>query len=345
MSPDEAIVVDDYTPADNAACLMIERLAVQGHTWRLSFRRSAFHRRAGNFETHQVLVARLADRVVGTVAGAVKDVVLFGESAKAAFYFDLRVHPEYRRHHVGRRLTAAIMDWGAQRSDFGYSYFVADNASIHALSALFGVEHAGGYRYLVLPTCRRTAPRTPVLRATLSDVHDAHLATVPPYDLYADPRRGGRTDAWVASWLAGDGRRRAGASVWDNTAILAEVLEGEPLAMRCAARALRTWPWRGLPVPRLPLPGEPLKSWYLFDVFGTDPGLVVDVVRHIAAEAREQDIDWLYLPHVAGDAWPAAVRREVPSIIAPHVAYDLQAKWPRGPFPAIRRPYVDIRDL
>jgi len=343
MPPDDGLVIDDYTAADDEACLEIDRLAPQGAAWRLSFRRQAFSRRAENFDNHRVLVARLEGRVVGAVACAVKDVVLLGEPLKAAFFLDLRVDSSCRRRRVGRRLTAAIMDWGQRQADFGYSYFVADNASVHSLSALFGVEHAGGFRYLVLPTCRRSAPRAQARRSTLAEVHEAHLAAVAPYDFHTDPRRGGRTDGWVSSWLADDGRRRGGASVWDNSAILAEVLERAPLPVRCAARAFRAWPRPGLP--RLPLPGERIRSWYLFDVFGTDPAIVVDVVRRIAAEAREQGIDWLYLPHVDGDAWPDAVRREAPSFFAPRVAYDLQAAWPRGPFPAIRRPYVDIRDL
>jgi GNAT superfamily N-acetyltransferase len=341
--PDDGLVIGGYTAADDEACLEIDRLAPQGAAWRLSFRRAAFSRRAENFDHHRVLVARLEGRVVGAVACAVKDVVLLGESLKAAFYFDLRVDPACRRRRVGRRLTAAIMDWGRRQADFSYSYFVADNASVRSLSALFGVERAGGFRYLVLPTCRRSAPRTPVTRSTLDDVHEAHLEVVAPYDFHTDPRRGGRTDGWVSSWLAGDGRRRGGASVWDNSAILAEVLERAPLTMRCAARAFRAWPRPGLP--RLPLPGERIRSWYLFDVFGTDTEIVVDVVRRVAAEAREQGIDWLYLPHVDGDDWPDAVRGEALSFFAPRVAYDLQATWPRGPFPAIRRPYVDIRDL
>jgi GNAT superfamily N-acetyltransferase len=343
MPPADGLVIGGYTAADDEACLEIDRLAPQGAAWRLSFRREAFARRAENFDNHRVLVARLEGRVVGAVACAVKDVVLLGEPLKAAFYFDLRVDPACRRRRVGRRLTAAIMDWGRRQADFGYSYFVADNASVRSLSALFGVERAGGFRYLVLPTCRRTAPRTPVTRSTLDDVHEAHLEAVAPYDFHTDPRRGGRTDGWVSSWLACDGTRRGGASVWDNSAILAEVLVRAPLTMRCAARAFRAWPRPGLP--RLSLPGERIRSWYLFDVFGTDTAIVVDVVRRIAAEAREHDIDWLYLPHVDGDAWPDAVRREAVPFFAPRVAYDLQATWARGPFPAIRRPYVDIRDL
>ena len=85
--------------------------------------------------------------------------------------------------------------------------------------------------------------------------------------------------------------------------------------------------------------------WYLFDVFGTDPGIVVDVVRRVTAEAREHGIDWCHVPHVKGDTCVEALRDEVPHMFAPRVGYHLLGASRRGPVAPLERIYVDIRDL
>ena len=68
--------IEDYDPArDNEQCLALERAAPQGEAFRLSFRRSSYHRRAENFDDHRLLVARLEGLVVGVAAVAFKDVL------------------------------------------------------------------------------------------------------------------------------------------------------------------------------------------------------------------------------------------------------------------------------
>jgi GNAT superfamily N-acetyltransferase len=340
----DGLVTAEYQPSDSDECLALERLAPQGGAYRLSFRRSTFHRRAENFDRHKLLVARLDGRLVGVAAVAWKDVVLLGKPLRAAFYFDLRVHPDVRGREIGKRLSGEIAWFGTNESDFGYSYMMGDNATAIRVARFFQSEVAAGYAYLVLPTYRERAPRLHVERTTLDEAHATLLHNVPPFDLYTDPRKGGRTDPWVASWIVRDGERVAACSAWDNTAILAEVIEAEPPVMNAAAHAFRTWPLRLARLPHLPVPGEQLRSWYLFDVSG-DPDLVVDLVRAVSAEARARGVDWLYLPHVPGDAWPEVVRAEVPSVFAPLVPYHLLAGWARGPFPKLNRIYVDVRDL
>jgi GNAT superfamily N-acetyltransferase len=343
--PDDGLVIAEYVAGDSDECLALERLCIQGDGYRLSFRRRVFHRRAENFRTHRLIVGRMDGRLVGVGAVALKDVVLHGEPLRAAFYFDLRVHPEYRRRRIGRRIFDALTSLAEQDSRFGYSSIMADNARAHRMAVAFQTRVLGTFAYLVLPTYRERTPRTPVAHASMQETHAELLRVAPPWDLYTNPLEGGRTDAWVSSFIARDGHRIGGCSVWDNREILGEVVEALPPMARVAGRLFRAWPLSRAHLPHLPVAGEMLRSWYLFDVFGTDPDIAVDVVRRVTAEARECGIDWCHVPHVAGDIWVEALRDEVPHPFAPRVPYHLLGASRRGPVALLQRIYVDIRDL
>jgi len=343
MPDDDRVTIEEYDPArDNEPCLALERVAPQGEKYRLSFRRSTYHRRARNFADHRLLVARLSGMVVGVAAVAFKDVVLLGSARRAAFYFDLRVHPEHRRRGVAWRLTKEIVRVGEARSDFGYCYIIADNRAARVLTWFRAKAPAACYRLLVYPTYRRRRSRAPVRPATMAEVHAGLLRSAPGYDLYTDPLAGGNTAAWVASWLTEGG---SGCTAWSNESILAEVVEAIPAGMRAAGRLLESWPLRLIPHPHIPRPGEQLRSWYLTDVFGPSPADVADLLRFVSARAAENDIDYLYVPWVEGDDWVETAKADLPRLFAPEFEYLLFAGSRRGPLPTLRRVYVDIRDL
>jgi GNAT superfamily N-acetyltransferase len=343
--PDDGLVIAEYAARDSDECLALERLSPQGDAFRLSFRRSVFHRRAENFRTHRLIVGRIEGMLVGVGAVALKDVELHGEPLRAAFYFDLRVHPAYRGRRIGRRIFDQLTSFAGQESEFGYSSIMADNTTAHRMAGAFQTRVLGTFAYLVLPTYRERAPRTPVAQASMQETHAALLRVAPPWDLYTNPLEGGRTDAWVTSFIARDGDRMGGCSVWDNREILGEVVEALPPMARVAGRLFRAWPLSRAHLPHLPVAGEMLRSWYLFDVFGTDPDIAVDVVRRVTVEARASGIDWCHVPHVAGDLWVDALRDEVPHLFAPRVPYHLLGASRRGPVAPLQRIYVDIRDL
>ena len=268
-----------------------------------------------------------------------------GEPLRAAFYFDLRVHPEHRRQGIGRRIFGALTSYAGRESEFGYSSIMADNTTAHRMAEAFRTHVLGTFVYLVFPTHRDRAPRTLVERASMQETHATLLRVAPPYDLYTNPLEGGGADAWVTSFIAREGNRIGGCSVWDNREILGEVVEALPPVVQVAGRLFRAWPLSRAQLPHLPVPGEMLRSWYLFDVFGTDPDIVVDVVRRVTAEARGRGIDWCHVPHVTGDIWVDALRDEVPRLFAPRVPYHVLGASRRGPVAPLRRIYVDIRDL
>jgi GNAT superfamily N-acetyltransferase len=288
----------------------LDRTAVQGDAFRLSFHRSTFHRRAENFTDHVLYTGWMDGRLVALLAVGYKDVVLQGSPMRAGFAFDLRVHPDFRRRGIGRRIVHDAIDHGRSIADFGYLWLIDDNRAAQALAGLFDAEVEG------------------------------------PFDLYSDPRRRGNLEPHVSSWIVRDGRDVAGCSVWDNRDILGEVVEALPLRLRMARALFESPLLRGSELPHIPQTGEQVRSWYLFDAFATRPDLAVDLIRHLAHLAREQDIDFCHLPHIESQTWVSAVRAEVPRMFAPVLRYRMLASWDRRePFPRLERIYVDIRDL
>ena len=340
--PDARPAIDAYNPAfDSEPCMALERLTPQGEKYRLSFRRSTFHRRAENFEDHKLLVARADGEIVGVTGVAFKDVRLLGESRRAAFYFDMRVHPRFRRRGVALRLAREILKIGEAGSDIGYCYIIGDNQRAKALTWFRAREPSASCRILVYPTYRRRASRVEPKAASMADVHQRLLAAAPAFDFYTNPLAGGNTSGRVASWITPE----AGCTVWSNEGIMAEVVEALPVWMRSARLILESWPLRAIPHPHLPELGEQLRSWYLTDVFGRDPSMVADLVSFVSDRARDAGVDFLYIPWVEGDEWIRAVKADVPWPFAAELPYLLFAADKKRPLPQLRRIYLDVRDV
>jgi GNAT superfamily N-acetyltransferase len=336
------VVLEPYQPELSQACLALEQACPQGEAFRLSFRRRAFHLRAQNFSEWAILVAREGDRVLGTAAVAGKIVSWFGKRAPAAFFFDLRVHPEARRRGVARRLTREVLDWAQARgTQLHYLYCVQDNRAMRNLASLFGAEAAGGYRYLVWPAYRPLAVETPAQEATAAEVHEACVAASGPFDFYCNPLEGGALQGHVISLLG----EEAGCSLWSNAGILEEVVEATPWVYGALRRLLGAWPLCARPWPHIPHPGEALRSWYVFDFFAARPAAARQLMRQVNNLALARGIDFCYLICTHAPAWLSALREEVPRWFPPLLPYCLLVK------PAIRQRmaplkiYVDIRDL
>ncbi len=339
------LVIADYEADDNSAALELDRKCRQGEAYGLSFRRSTFDRRARNYREWRILVARLRDQLVGTVGMALKDVRLEGESTRGGFFFDLRVHPEYRRAGIARRLAGAALDWAFARAPLVYTYVVADNRITQNLAALLGGANAGSYSYLVYPTYRGARARTEARPATFDEVHEALLAHSPPFQLYSNPRCRPGQQGYVRSWIIRRGTAVAGCSAWSNRGILAEVVERIPLPIRLLRRTLKVWPLRRRAWPHIPDEGEELRSWYIFDFFATGTDAARELMRGVEAEAVASGIDYCYVIHQAEDPWVTALRSDCPRPFAPTITYRRLARMADGSPIRLQRAYVDIRDL
>lgn len=335
----------EYSAADNDEAMALDRLCAQGGAYRLSFRRATFHRRAENFPEWRIRTARLGDTLVGTLGVAIKDAVLRGKETRAAFLFDLRVHPAHRRRGIARRLGEDAVRWAFERAPFAYIYVVADNRVTQHLAGILGGTPAGGYRYLVYPTYRSGRSAGGVDAVDHATARDALLRHAPPFDFSCPasfrPGEGGYRGSWLVHW----GRHAAGCSAWSNRGILGEVVERLPAGLRLARRVLGSRPFTSRPWPHIPDPGEELRSWYLFDFFATDGEVARGLLRGVEEEARRHDVDYCYVIHQAGEPWVPALRSDLPRLFAPTIPYRLLARAADGEVPRLERIHVDIRDL
>lgn len=338
----EDVVIDDYRPADSADAMAIERACPQGRTFRLSFRRPAFHRRAETFGERRIVAARAGSRLAGVLAVALKPVTLRGVPARAAFLFDLRVHPQMRGRGVTRLLVDEALSWAFARAEIAYLYTIAENAAVRRHGQRVPqTREVGAYSYLVIPTASARTPR-PGLAAGFDEVHDTLCARQPAFDFYARPAP---APGYVGAWILREGGGVAGASAWDHSGTLAETVEQVPALYRALSRLDHTRLWRAAGWPRIPRPGQTVRSWYVFDFFASDPAAARALMRHVAAEARRREVECLYLVHAPGDPAAAAVREDHPRLFAPLVTYCMLACTPSAPPTPFRRPYVDVRDL
>jgi GNAT superfamily N-acetyltransferase len=339
-------VCGTYAPRDSDEALALDAACAQGGALRLSFHRPSFHARADRYPERVILTARLEGRLVGTLAVAAKPVEFLGRPARAAFAFDLRVHPDARRRGIARALAREGLAWAERHADLVYAYSVDDNRAAARVCELMGLVECGAYAYLVCPSTSLAPSGEPARAVAYPEAHAAFVAAAGPFDLAADPRLGSGESGYAGSWLLRTADGLAGCSACSQRAILAEVVEGLPAPLRIARaleRAGMPWPQRW---PKLPRDGDELRSWYVFDAFATRPDLGARLVRHVAGEARRRGIDWCHLVHTGRDAWVGALRADLPRLFSPVLRYRLLARRFGGaPLVQLRRLQVDVRDI
>jgi len=154
--------VRSATEADNPALIRLERLCPQGTRLRMYSEREDYFFRARMYGDTRMLVAedRARGRLFGVLAAAMKDLYIGGVVRPAAFFFDLRVHPDYRVSVRGRHILVAwkaMERWAEERgAHLIYGLMKHDNAAMTALvDRRLGYRFAGGMTVQSRPVFRR----------------------------------------------------------------------------------------------------------------------------------------------------------------------------------------------
>ncbi|MCK6507469.1 GNAT family N-acetyltransferase [Myxococcota bacterium] len=305
----------------------------------------AMLRRARRFEEHEVLIARRDGRLVGTVAVTLKDARLHGHPVRAAHVFDLRVDPDHRGTGVSRELARAVVDLVGDRIPVLYATVLEGQAGMSELAALHGRVQEGAFLTLLAPTTLDLPTGATVRPASLAEVHASYLAVRPPCDLYFDQPVQGGIDGHAGSWLVEDDDEVAGCSVRDDQDGLRDAALHLPTGAALVSRLARWGRAAHLDLPRLPEPGQGLRSWTLFDVHATGPEIARSLLRHVLGEARAAGIDCCTVILEEGDPLLPTLREELPALFAPVLRHRLYLASRQAPGPPLRHLYVDVRDL
>ncbi len=151
-----AFRVREATPEDNEALLALDRLCVVAAATPVAFDRSPdFFARSQPYPHWRTYVAEADSHLIGIGAMALKPVLVAGVPVQAAYFYDLRVAPDFRRQGIAKAVGDAIRAYTRSLNPaIGYSLvmegnvaslsFVQDRGSRALRSCvlrLFRVEH------------------------------------------------------------------------------------------------------------------------------------------------------------------------------------------------------------
>ena len=146
-----AAMIDDVVrpaiPGDNPPLLTLERSCPQGTRLQIWSEREDYFFRSALYANHHTLVAvdPTQRRLFGVMAATLKEVQVDGRPLRAAYFYDLRVHPDYRRTVLGRHMLGVWNEmerWaGRQGAHLIYGLIKGDN------EAMLGMRRRrAGYR-------------------------------------------------------------------------------------------------------------------------------------------------------------------------------------------------------
>ena len=122
------------TESDNEALIEIERACPQGSRLIMHSERSDYLYRAKLFGNHHTVVAVDHGRVFGVLAATLKKVLIDGEEVDAAYFYDLRIHPDFRRTVTGRNMLKVWFETEKWAKDSGarimYGMIKGDNETM-----------------------------------------------------------------------------------------------------------------------------------------------------------------------------------------------------------------------
>ncbi len=129
-----AFRVREAIPEDNAALLALDRQCVVAAATPVAFDRSPdFFARSKPYSHWRTYVAEEGSRLIGVGAMALKRVLVGGQSVEAAYFYDLRVAPEFRRLGVAKAVGNALRAY-ARTLHPAISYSLVMEGNVASLS-------------------------------------------------------------------------------------------------------------------------------------------------------------------------------------------------------------------
>ena len=339
-----SIQIAEYKPEDSEEAVALEAACVQGESLVLKYRRPAFHARSGVYAKHRILCARLDGRLAGIAAWAEKELTLHSRRIRAAYLYDLRVHPDYRKKAVPFHLEHAIFEDIGPAMDCIYTWIAGENERcLRPAQRLFGMNRVERFTYVVFPVYKRRRVTSDWCAATAEETHRIYLRHNADMDFIPDFEERSLVGLVSSVRLVKPGS--GACSLWTNRGLLEEQVVSVPgtyRLLRAVTRPLRPW----MDLPYIPKPEDTLRSWFLFDFTGPagaegklETTELMSVVNNLALKEK---IQFLYLllqnnSPLLGDMrklgfWTYAF------------PYCFLAKGPMTPDPDDSI-YVDIRDL
>jgi predicted N-acetyltransferase YhbS len=328
-----------FTLDDDRAALALEELCIQGKSLSLRFQRPSFRIRSQLYECSKIFCAKHGKNLIGIIAGALKPVKLRGQNIEVLYVYDLRVHPDFRRQGVGKKLCDVLIKELGKNASCLYTLIHGQNNRTYSLAyRYFEPDVAVPMTYAVLPVYKKFRVEDYSCSTSSLQVHEQYLRSNPDKEFLPgfNPEK---LTGYVGSFI--QKKRNAGCSIWTNENILAEQVMRIPTYMeilRILSGPLRFF-WK---LPSIPKSGQILRSWFLFDLFAENPQSLRALLHAAANSALDQEKNFLYLLLQNSDPLLKWIRQsKLKNFTFPYL---LLARGSICPSPE-ENIYIDIRDL
>jgi len=329
--------IEPYRDADNAAALELENRCPQGDSLEMRFVRTSFSRRSEVYDRYRLLCAREGDHLIGIAGAARKKVHLHGRDIVAAYGYDVRIDPDYRKHGTGLRLSRELMN-GVGDRDCTYTYISGENSrALGLLRFGFGPKVIIPLTYVIIPVYKYRRDSGRYGEVSGETLHKQYLLANPDMEFtpeYSPPRMLGH----VTSFSDGGS---SGCSIWTNRELLAETITRLPCGLSMARKVFSLMA-RVMNVPSIPAPGELIDSYFLYDLYARSDGELKSLLRQVGNHAFAGGQKFLYalLPNNS----PVLAMMKRSHIMHFSMPYLFLAGGKIYPHPEDQI-YVDIRDL
>ena len=333
------ISIVPFTAADDEAALNLEELCTQGGSLSLRYRRSSFKTRSSLYANSRIYCAKHGGKLVGIAAGALKPVKLHGHSVNALYGYDLRVHPDYRRRGIGRKLGEAQIEDLGNNADCIYTLVHGQNNRAFSLvTQYFSPDVVIPLKYVVLPVYKKFRVEKRCHFSTAPQIHQQLISNDGKREFlpeFSPEKLLGHVDSF---YFQG---KSEGCSIWTNENILAEQIMRIPRLfnmLRLICGPLRMF----CDLPSIPKPGEILQSWFLYDLHAKDQSSLQKLLQAASNLALDSHKDFLYILLQETDPLLNWIRQSKLRVFT--FPYFFLAKGNICPLPQDRI-YIDIRDL
>ena len=264
---------------------------------------------AGLYDETIIAVAIKGFERVGVVCGAIKSVLMNNEKHQMLYLFNLRVHPEYQRKGLAKRLISYIGQVVKQGYDVDLVYTMIERGNnrahklfddlVKSMEIEFGkifVQKISSQYGLIYPIYKNYR----VLKYRVENLSIDESIAILKRDNASSELRPSMIKSH--SYYRGVYRLKSDiyAHIWDSWDYRKEKITGLPMILRLL-RLPVSLIRRVIPITPIPKIGNYYRTWYVFDLHSDSVDQSANLIKSICNEAKNEGIDMvmlLFRPHI-----------------------------------------------
>ena len=140
------------TKKDNQALCELEHNCPQGTDFKFYFEREIFLKKGQLYKKFRTMLAEDNGKIIAVESVAIKRVWIAGERKQIGYFYDLRVHPNYRGQWLAQKLQKRLINWLSNKNvKIAYTYVLASESISNRICERAGMKLAGSYSVFYIP--------------------------------------------------------------------------------------------------------------------------------------------------------------------------------------------------